>query len=506
VKWSAEIKNKFSIYILCSDVDRGVSIKAALFQEGYDAYLFSDGEALYGRLESAPPHLIVLAFGSLEVPLEEFVQHIVNINSEIRFLPLWPITEVQNILGYREFNFSAPVVEGEGWLPRLVWSADEICKSLYYVYQNEQVYSLMESSNQESERLRQEMALAERRAEGSMGVILSQATFAYQDVKTKEDVLSIFLRELNQKMLSRNKKVSAVYFRYLPTVQSFVVLQALGVDLDQIKGIGGRLTLAEGENPNQAFVHGGAPEQLKNLMSEGFHVHNCVYKSIIANGELDGFFAAWCAEGELFPEEIENEFALFVLMYERCHLIRKLNSIDLADTVTEMYGHQYYLKHLAEEVTRARRLRKPVTVLRMSIDYLTELSQSLSRSTGRSGKDAILRTISSVMLKTARVNDISCRTGENEFTIILPHAPQKGALIRAERLRRLIEMQAQKVFGLSISMSAGVSEYPSHCSSAEDLDKAATKALDFVFKQGGNKVCLYQPESSFAPDFDISTM
>ena len=90
--------------------------------------------------------------------------------------------------------------------------------------------------------------------------------------------------------------------------------------------------------------------------------------------------------------------------------------------------------------------------------------------------------------------------------IILPHASQKGALIRAERLHRQIETQAQKVFGLSISMSSGISEYPSHCATAEDLDRAAAKALEFVIKQGGNKVCLYKPESNFKPDFVVPPM
>ena len=353
--WTSEIKNKFSIYILCSEVDRGISAKTALAQEGFDAYLFPDGESLYGRLETAPPHLIVLMHGSLEVPLEEFVQHVVSKNSEIRFLPVCPIQEIGTMIGYRPFNFSGIVIEGEGWLQRLAWDADEICKAIYLGYQNEQVYSLMEKANQESELLRKEATLIERRAESSTGISIQAETSKYQGAQTKDDVLMVFLKEIHHKMLSKNKKISSIYFRFMPTVHSFVAMQALGVDIESIQGVGGRLTTEELEN-----LKSGIPSDLKKLMREGFQVTHCVYKTIYVNNELDGFFVAWSAQSELYPEEIENEFALFVLMYERCHFIRKLASLDLADFVTELHGPQYYLKHLAEELIRARRLQKPV--------------------------------------------------------------------------------------------------------------------------------------------------
>jgi GGDEF domain-containing protein len=98
---------------------------------------------------------------------------------------------------------------------------------------------------------------------------------------------------------------------------------------------------------------------------------------------------------------------------------------------------------------------------------------------------------------------MSCRTADNEFTLILPHAARKGGSLRAERLRRMIEVKSESWTGSRFTVSCSVSEYPTHSTSADDLEKAASQALEFVASKGGNKVCLLQPSEAFRPDYDV---
>jgi diguanylate cyclase (GGDEF)-like protein len=497
--WDANVKSKFSVYILCSNVDKGAAIKTAIAQEGFDAFLFPDAEVLYHRIKDSAPHVLVMCHGSLSVPMEDFVQEVVNLNSEIRFLSVAPLSEMQSLLRYRPYNFAPTVIEGEALYSRIAWGVDEICKALYLTYQNEQVYSLMEKAQQESVRLQNEIKDVERRAEGSTGIDVQNEISYYAKATNKEDVLSMFLRELNQKFLARNKKVMAIYFKFLPTVGTFVAMQTLGLDIDSLKGVGGRLNPQEAQDPAQFFALGGIPAELKVLLSEGLKAVGVQIRTIVISNAVEGFFALWGNHCEIYPEEFENDFALFNVLYERSHLSKQLLSLDLSDQVTELYGRQYYLKHLADEVARARRLQKAVSVVKMSIDHLPELQQTA----GPGGRDQILRALASVIKKTSRVNDISCRTADNEFSLILPHAARKGGSLRAERLRRMIEVKSQTWTGIRFTVSCSVSEYPTHSTSADELEKAATQALEFVSSKGGNKVCLYQPSETFRPDYDV---
>ena len=499
MKWTMEIKSKFTVFVLCSEVEKGAGFKTAISQEGFETFLFTDQEVLYKRMEQAAPHVLVLIHGALSVPLEEFVQAVVDMNSEIRFLPVFPNSEVGTLLKYRPFNFSNAVLEGDGLLSRTAWAVDEICQSLYLTYQNEQVYSLFEKAKNEAEVTRTELATLERRAEHAMGVPIQQEYQKYLAAKSKEEVLTLFLRELNQKFLGKNKKISAIYFKYLPSVLSFVSLQALGIEIESLKGVGCRLTKEEARDPVAFFSQGGIPSEMKTLMREGLNAVNGLIKPVFVQSQLDGFFILWSVQSEVFLEEMENDLSLFALMYERSHFEKKLAQLDMADETTELHGRQYYLRQLSDEVARARRLQRAVAVIKISVDQMSELQQSV----GRGGRDQILRSIAGMLKKTSRVNDINCRTGENEFSLILPHAASKGASVRAERVRRMVEAYSLKWTGNRFTVSCGIAEYPSHCSSAEDLEKAAAQMLEFVRTKGGNKVCLFEPAESFRPDYDV---
>ncbi len=202
------------------------------------------------------------------------------------------------------------------------------------------------------------------------------------------------------------------------------------------------------------------------------------------------------------PPAIEDDFLIFQLLYQQAYLLKRNEGLDVFDPVTELLNRPQFYKKLDEETARARRLEKPIAVVRLSIDHLSEIEQSF----GRSNRDLILRTIASIIKKTSRVNDYSCRTEDNVFSLILPHCGRKGAALRAERLRRIIESHAFALNDLKVTISAGVSEYPSLSIDAQDLDLSAGKALEFIVGKGGNKVCLYKPVQEFKPDFEVPPM
>ncbi len=107
--------------------------------------------------------------------------------------------------------------------------------------------------------------------------------------------------------------------------------------------------------------------------------------------------------------------------------------------------------------------------------------------------------------KHSRVNDIIGRTGNDEFGIILPHTGKQGALIKAERLRRIIESaDFSRVLSTfpSLTVSLGVAEYPTMVRDAEELVQAADEAL-FQVRREGNKTCVAKAPDGFVADFEV---
>jgi diguanylate cyclase (GGDEF)-like protein len=214
--------------------------------------------------------------------------------------------------------------------------------------------------------------------------------------------------------------------------------------------------------------------------------------------EFDGVLVFW-KDQPMQLGEIENQLALFQLMYQQIHIFKKNQGLDIYDTVTELFNRNYFLKKLDEEMQRAKRLQQPLSIIRISMDQYAQIESTM----GRANRDLILKAMSTLVKKTSRVNDICCRTEENHISILLPHSGQKGSTLRAERIRRLIENHSFAMSGLKVTVSCGVSEYPSLVNKSDELESSANQALQFVNSRGGNRVCLFRPASDFKPEFEV---
>ncbi|RYZ64578.1 MAG: GGDEF domain-containing protein, partial [Proteobacteria bacterium] len=164
------------------------------------------------------------------------------------------------------------------------------------------------------------------------------------------------------------------------------------------------------------------------------------------------------------------------------------------------FNQRYYAEKLNEEWERSRRTKQAVSVMKISIDDFYEIEQTL----GLNVRDGILKTVSDFIRKTVRANDIACRTQMNEIAVILPQTPKKGAALLGERLRRIVESSSVVDSGVKISVSVGVSEYPSLADSVPALDETSTKALNHIMEKGGNRICLYKAPGDFTPEFEVT--
>lgn len=493
----AELRGQFTVFLFMGSADLNTEMKAVFNEAGYESFLFMDQETLVHRVPEASPHVILFTPEALMTSMSEFVSQVLQANSEVSFVCIAPAEQAKAISEYRVYNFAGFVSEGAEVALRCLWQVDQVCENLVRTYQGEELLSEKEKSSQELSTLlnqvqnleMQNRTLAAQAQKGGVGTLVEKAK-AYENLSNKEEYISAFLRRIS---------CQAIYFKYLPSVSSFVAVTGHGIDIDKIKGIGSRMSAEELKDPMSWMMAGKIPESLNEVMTEGLKISKFHSRPVPLPRTLDGLFVFWGDDSFDF-KEVENEFILFLLFFQRAHLQKQAESLQVIDPVTELHNAAYFRQRLDEEIARARRLKKAVSVVRMSIDHLAEVEQSY----GTHHRDMVLRTVGTIIKKTSRTNDLSCRTEDNQISLILPHCTRRGAALRAERLRRIIEAHEFATMDSKITVSCGVSEYPSLSQNALDLEVSATKALDFIVDKGGNKVCLYKPVEEFKPDFEVA--
>jgi diguanylate cyclase (GGDEF)-like protein len=112
--------------------------------------------------------------------------------------------------------------------------------------------------------------------------------------------------------------------------------------------------------------------------------------------------------------------------------IYRLTTID---GLTQAFNKRYFLETLERELNRALRYGRQLSLLMFDIDHFKKINDTHGHLAG----DYVLRELGGLIAHNLRREDIFARYGGEEFAIILPEIETQGALLVAEKLRKLIE-------------------------------------------------------------------
>ncbi len=110
---------------------------------------------------------------------------------------------------------------------------------------------------------------------------------------------------------------------------------------------------------------------------------------------------------------------------------RRYKELSLVDELTKLFNKRYFNAHLQLEVERANRHGHPLSLLLLDIDNFKHHNDTYGHADG----DRVLARLGQVIAESLRVNDVPCRYGGEEFTLILPETSGEQATIVAERIR-----------------------------------------------------------------------
>lgn len=187
----------------------------------------------------------------------------------------------------------------------------------------------------------------------------------------------------------------------------------------------------------------------------------------------------------------ETNATLLHQLYEIHRLQEELREQVVRDGLTNLFNRRYLDETLERELARAKREGYPLSLVMIDIDHFKKLNDTYGHQAG----DKVLRELAALLWGGIRTEDVPCRYGGEEFLVLLPHMPLNVALQRAEEWRRTF--QATRVpfgdFQLETTISCGLSAYPEHARTPDDLIRCCDEALYSAKRHGRNRSEAFHP-------------
>ncbi|HUA01421.1 MAG TPA: GGDEF domain-containing protein, partial [Candidatus Aquilonibacter sp.] len=155
--------------------------------------------------------------------------------------------------------------------------------------------------------------------------------------------------------------------------------------------------------------------------------------------------------------------------------------------LTGLFNRRYMEESLEREVRRAERNGQSVGFIMLDIDHFKHFNDTFGHQAG----DALLRALGDLVGERTRGQDVACRFGGEEFSLILAGASKDAAYKRAQLLREEVKQLAVTHAGQllgKVSLSFGIAAFPGDGHTAEELVRAADQALYAAKAAGRDRV------------------
>ena len=220
-----------------------------------------------------------------------------------------------------------------------------------------------------------------------------------------------------------------------------------------------------------------------SLLETGLFSFDGLSTELILAGLGVGVATFWWLNPWLIP------FALAPLvLIHRSLAVPQLQAEARVDPKTGLYNARHFAAALGEEIGRARRFDRPLSLIMADLDLLRDINNSYGHLAG----DAVLKGIADVFRTQLRHYDVPARFGGEEFSILLPETPLEEAFEIAERIRRAVAAQEFDVETSSepirATVSIGVAGFPKDGHDANELIHQADLAVYRAKLQGRNRV------------------
>jgi len=172
-------------------------------------------------------------------------------------------------------------------------------------------------------------------------------------------------------------------------------------------------------------------------------------------------------------------------------MMEKLQELASIDSMTKLYNRRHFKQLSEHSIDLAKRNKQPVSIIMLDIDKFKNINDTYGHQVG----DEVIINLANILRYNKRKSDIICRFGGEEFVIMLPNTPVKGANIVAQKIRKDVENFILNITDnqkINFTISLGVSSINLEDDNSIELSlKHADDALYQAKESGRNKVCIH---------------
>ncbi len=194
---------------------------------------------------------------------------------------------------------------------------------------------------------------------------------------------------------------------------------------------------------------------------------------------------------------VQTVLALATLALSNRRMFEKMERMATTDGLTGLTNHRTFQDRAAEALQRSIRYKKPLGLILTDIDHFKNVNDTYGHPVG----DEVIRQVSAVLKQQARTTDVVARYGGEEFAVVMEETDAQGGLMVAERIRQAVQkIVVQTEMGpLKVTISLGVSSYPTHGHEKHILIERADQALYTAKHSGRNRAVIASSPTAAEP-------
>jgi len=268
----------------------------------------------------------------------------------------------------------------------------------------------------------------------------------------------------------------------LASARSGIGHDAPSVPLRAGSGISGWV-LEHGEPARVVDAHKDA--RFTPLHNQGFAIGSMVVEPLVSEGAPMGVLAVSSPEINAFSQTDE----LLARLLANCSVgpiqRARLERLAVTDDLTLAYNGRYFATRLGEEMERARRSEKPLSVMLCDLDHFKLVNDTHGHAVG----DQVLRAFVDRVRGATRRVDVLVRRGGDEFILLMPATSAAHAQTIAERVRRHASEHPIAVANarVHLGVSIGVATWDGR-ESGDALQRRADDAMYDAKQRGRGQV------------------
>jgi len=246
---------------------------------------------------------------------------------------------------------------------------------------------------------------------------------------------------------------------------------------------------------NKLFIGNIENSYFKYCIPKGEQTTSMICIPIIVKEEVKGIIYidsrktnAFSSKHEYFLNILAHEISVAI---ERALNYKRIKMLTIVDELTGVFNRRKFDTDLEYSIIEAKRYLKSLSLLMIDIDHFKKYNDYHGHQMG----DTILRQIGGLFLKSKRTIDRIYRYGGEEFSVICGETNKENARVFAERLREAVSKKKfdgeEKIEPSgNLTISIGVSSYPSDAEEPEQLIKYADDALYKAKARGRDRVVI----------------